>query len=375
MSKVVKKHSAVGPKEATKLVSEENTIYTTFNIVDATTPVFSCNPSAAYGKQGVRIIERSDYYVITFTSTQYVGAHATVVFDLGEDAVEANKITYTGVVRDGKNPGFRMLDLAGSPDNENWTIIYSAIGGRGAQNIPIPTPNRYRYIRFYTYVDDTRFGSGGVNNFKIYYKKRVPRSNSTVMPECFHETKNQVSYYTQGIPKLSTYVPDLTKEWTQPLFSSANCSTEDNYYTISASQTSGTYYPYKSFNGDKTTGDSTWWTGDIGAITESNAPWIMLRSHYKPLYLTEVDILNETVSPWNYAEGEVQVSDDGNTWKTVSKLTPGTNAAVTTTTSWDLDKPYYYYRLRFTKAFANGITMQDVSFKGFEVTTQQRRPL
>lgn len=358
----------VNKEDKSHCVAEEITTYTTYKIVETTTPVFSCQPDAIYGKQGVRMTERQDYYVLTSAGTVAPGANATVVFDLGEGVVETTRITYNGIVAAGSYPALRLVDLYGSPDSETWTLISSAIGGRGTNDIAMPTPNNFRYIRFYVYNDDPRFGGCGVNNFKIHFKKRVPVDRTTTSPlssmKYDKETRRRLVCYAELKPFV--WVPDLHTEWIQPVFTAPTLWSTDNYYTISASRTDGSYYPYKSFNGDKTTGDSTWWTGDMGALTENNAPWIMLQSRVKPLYLTGVDILNESVSPWNYSQGEVQVSDDGVMWKTVAQLSDGVDAPVTVSTTWNIDKPYFYYRLRFTKGFKNGITAQDITFKGFE---------
>lgn len=150
------------------------------------------------------------------------------------------------------------------------------------------------------------------------------------------------------------------KNWTQPVFSSNELTEDGVWYKLTASRGQGG--AFKAFDGDTTTNQRCWWSGKIN-LTNANPDWICLECDHK-LKLTSVDIMNEKYQPENPKYGSVQVSDDGITWKEVGSFIGTNKASYVTTVPLAVDRGYRFYRCYFTENWADGVSLQEITFYG-----------
>ena len=145
--------------------------------------------------------------------------------------------------------------------------------------------------------------------------------------------------------------------WTNPQMT----SNSQNGYVASASVSSSTSNgPYRAFDKDITGQDLCWYTGSV-----SMPQWIMLECP-EPVRLTSCMIMNEVKTPESFKSGYIQGSNDGSTFDTLYTITDrASTASLKTTYQIDTDKYYKYLRVYCTATSGNGLSVQEIEFKGF----------
>lgn len=153
-------------------------------------------------------------------------------------------------------------------------------------------------------------------------------------------------------------------DWTQPVFTADTMNVDGIWYNLTASSTySGqSYQKYRAFDGDITSKNYGWWTGNV-TVSEEKPAWLCLQSDHK-LKLTSVSVMNGVYTPDNFKTGFVQVSNDGVSWTNVATLTGTNTAGYVTTVDISVTEGYHYYRLYFTSDFADGVEIQEVTYTG-----------
>jgi hypothetical protein len=173
-----------------------------------TTPQFGSEANATNGLLGCRITTVPGAWTITGPSTVTIGRGNLITFDCGEDCQEIYQVGFVGVVSGGNWPSMTMTSIQCSVDGQYWDE-FGDFGGRGdyysnpSSRKTFTAGNNYRYLRFTNWVDDGRYGQGGVYNFTIWYYKR-----DKIVEE---STRNNYDYYIDyELPKAS-YINDTTE--------------------------------------------------------------------------------------------------------------------------------------------------------------------
>ena len=185
-----------------------------------TTPQFGSEANATNGLLGCRITTVPGAWTITGPSTVTIGRGNLITFDCGEDCQEIYQVGFVGVVSGGNWPSMTMTSIQCSVDGQYWDE-FGDFGGRGdyysnpSSRKTFTAGNNYRYLRFTNWVDDGRYGQGGVYNFTIWYYKR-----DKIVEE---STRNNYDYYIDyELPKAS-YINDTTETHYYKKAESLNC--------------------------------------------------------------------------------------------------------------------------------------------------------
>lgn len=123
-----------------------------------------------------------------------------------------------------------------------------------------------------------------------------------------------------------------------------------------------------AFDGDITTDDRCWWTGDIGQVTPSNPAWI---TYYTPVAIkpTKVKIYNEVATPANLKNAIIQGSNDNTNWDNLYSIvnSPDTTSYVGEYNLTTNNK-YKYIRIYITDGYETsygGVAIQGIEIFGF----------
>lgn len=119
---------------------------------------------------------------------------------------------------------------------------------------------------------------------------------------------------------------------------------------------------YYAFDGDTTTEERCWWTGEVGQITPQNPAWI---TYYFPQAIvpTQVKIYNELASPCNIKNAVIQGSNDNSNWTDLYTITnsPDTTGYVNTC-NIETNNSYKYFRVYITDGYdaQYGVSIQEI---------------
>lgn len=145
--------------------------------------------------------------------------------------------------------------------------------------------------------------------------------------------------------------------WTNPQITS---NSQDGYVASASTSASPSNGPYRAFDKDITGQDLCWYTGSV-----SMPQWIMLECP-EPVRLTSCMIMNEVKTPESFKSGYIQGSNDGSTFDTLYTITDrASTAGLQTTYQIDTNKYYKYLRVYCTATSGNGLSIQEIEFKGF----------
>ena len=120
-------------------------------------------------------------------------------------------------------------------------------------------------------------------------------------------------------------------------------------FAIEPSSIYSSYYAWHAFDNSS----SSWIPNARYADT---TPEYMIMCNPKPLNVTSIQIQNSTTNNTAFVSGDVQYSDDGNTWTTI---TTWTNSTQTANATWNIDLSsntgyHQYYKLNISEWKHNG---------------------
>lgn len=117
-----------------------------------------------------------------------------------------------------------------------------------------------------------------------------------------------------------------------------------------------------AFNGDWTTGDQCWWTGENVGLPQ----WIQMKSPTKK-FIKSIIVKNETASPVSPYSGQIYGSNDGTNWtyiKDFQREMSNNTEGYQTYELVDSLEPFMYCRLQITSSSSgNSVSIQEIQIE------------
>lgn len=135
-----------------------------------------------------------------------------------------------------------------------------------------------------------------------------------------------------------------------------------NDWTATASNTNGSYSAWKAFNGNFTTSNDCWYSGNLSSTTTES--WIQLQSP-EPNYIKSVYIKNEIETAQNFKNAIIQGSTDGSIWDNLYTITDRPNTVgYEETYTVNSNNKYNYVRLLITENYTtSGVSIQEIEIE------------
>lgn len=135
-----------------------------------------------------------------------------------------------------------------------------------------------------------------------------------------------------------------------------------NDWTATASNTNGSYSAWKAFNGNFTTSNDCWYSGNLSSTTTES--WIQLQSP-EANYIKSVYIKNEIETAQNFKNAIIQGSTDGSIWDNLYTITDRPNTVgYEETYTVNSNNKYNYVRLLITENYTtSGVSIQEIEIE------------